>query len=135
METDAMSGSECKEGSCPLCDSIMAGHDEMMAKCRAILSSIGMHKDMIEQWDAMMRTPIFFDSPCTIFGLADRLELTPRQIQQIMDIGNNSRAEALNVLNNKQREVIGKFQDSPMPMMRMCKNMMGKMGMQVEDGP
>lgn len=125
-----MSSGEGMPGMCPMCAGMMGGQKsdgDMMAQCKGMMNKMGMSEDMVKRWDAMMHTPIFLDSPCAIYGQADRLGLTDEQRQQLIDIENEARAKSMGVLTDEQRETLGDVPDTPMPMVKMCQEMQSKM--------
>jgi hypothetical protein len=126
-----MNGGEGMQAMGPMCATMMGamgGQDgDMMAQCKNMMSQMGMPEDMVKRWDTMMRTPIFMDSPCAIYGQAETLNLTEEQKQQLIDIENQARAKSMAVLTDEQRETLGDLPDKPMPMMKMCGEMKSRM--------
>jgi hypothetical protein len=126
-----MNGGEGMQDMCPMCATMMGnmgGQDgDMMAQCQNMMGQMGMSEDMVKRWDTMMRTPIFMNSPCAIYGQAETLNLTEEQKQQLIDIENQARAKSMAVLTDEQRETLGDLPDKPMPMMEMCGQMKSRM--------
>ena len=104
-----------------------SGQTPMCPMCMNMMAVSDMPDAMRMRMDVMMRTPIYADSPCAIYGRADRLGLTDEQQAQLAEIENEVRQKALDVLTPEQREALGELPDSPMTMMQMCKRMSARM--------
>jgi YHS domain-containing protein len=75
----------------------------------------------------MMRTPIFIDSPCAIYGQAEALKLSEEQKEKLIEIENEARKKAMDVLTDEQKKKMGDIPNKPMAMAQMCQQMCGKM--------
>lgn len=131
-----MNGGQGMTGMCPMCEGMMGqkgGDGDMMAQCQGMMEKMGMPEDMVNRWQTMMRTPIFMDSPCAIYGQSARLDLTDEQKQQLIDIENEARAKSMAVLTDEQRDTLGDLPDKPMPMMKMCNDMQSRMKPMMKD--
>ncbi len=108
-------------------EAAMMGPEDMMARCMGMMKKMDMSEMMMKRMDAMMKTPIFLDSPCAVYGQKDRLDLTEEQQQQLIRIENDAREKSLAVLTAEQKKTLGELPDKPMAMMKMCRKMGGKM--------
>ena len=99
----------------------------MMQRCMKMMQKAGVTPAMMQRCQVMMRTPIFADSPCAIYGQADVLRLSEGQKKQLMNIENEARRKALAVLTDEQVKKMGDISEKPMPMAQMCQQMCSKM--------
>lgn len=82
---------------------------------------------MMQRCQVMMQTPIFIDSPYAIYGQANILDLSEDQKERLIEIENEARTKALDVLNEEQKKKMGDIPEEPMAMAQMCQQMCSKM--------
>lgn len=104
-----------------------SGSQAMMQRCMDMMQKAGVTPAMMQRCSMMMRTPIFTDSPCAIYGQADILKLSEEQKKKLTEIEKEARKKALAVLTDEQRKKMGDIPDKPMAMARMCQQMCSKM--------
>ena len=99
----------------------------MMQQCMGMMQEAGVPAEMMRRCQVMMKTPIFLDSPCAVFGQAKSLGLSDAQKKQLTEIENDARKKAMAVLTPEQRDKMGKVPTTPMAMAQVCQQICGKM--------
>ena len=97
-------------------------------KMKQMMEKMG-DNPMMAQCMNMMRTPIFPDSPCSVFALKEQLGLSEEQAKNLGAIEERARAEARKTLTEEQAkkfEVLTKDW-KPMSMMEEMQTMMPQM--------
>lgn len=123
--------------NCPWCPMARASKDtegkntsdtQMTCNCPwCMMQKAGVTPAVIRRCEVMMRTPIFIDSPCAIYGQADELKLSEEQKKKLIEIENEARKKAMDVLSDEQKKSMGDISDKPMAMAQMCQQMCSKM--------
>ncbi|MFQ6099321.1 MAG: hypothetical protein ACE5O2_16435 [Armatimonadota bacterium] len=80
----------------------------------------GLSAETMRRAQAVMKMPVFLDSPAAIVGQADKLGLSDEQTQRLTEIENDARKKALAVLTEEQRDKLGEVRDEPITMMAIC---------------
>lgn len=70
---------------------------------------------------AMKDVALFADSPPVLLGQAEQLNLTQQQQEQLQEIGESARKQALAVLNAEQRGQVARAPSGPLSMMQLAK--------------
>jgi YHS domain-containing protein len=104
-----------------------AGHQTIMQCCMSMMQKAGVKPEMIRRCQTMMRTPIFIDSPCAVYGQAGILKLSEEQKKKLIEIENEARKKAFAVLTEEQKKQMGDIPEKPMAMAQMCQQMCSKM--------
>jgi hypothetical protein len=99
----------------------------MMRQCMGMMKKMGMSQEMMDRMGVMMQTPIFMDSPCAVYGQADRLGLTDEQKSRLVEIEDEARKQSLAVLTDGQRKMVESAPEGAMPMAQMRQKMFEKM--------
>lgn len=94
-----------------------------------MMKNMGMSDNMMSQCMNMMRTPIFPDSPFSIFALKQQLGLTEEQMKKLGSIEEKARSEARKVLTEEQTKKFSELVKNwkPMSMMEGMQTMMPEM--------
>jgi YHS domain-containing protein len=120
---------------CPMSGSAKAGKTDaatgpqarMQCCCMSMMHKAGVKPEMMRRCQAMMQTPIFLDSPCSVYGQADVLKLSEEQKKKLIEIEKEARDKAIEVLTDEQKKQMGEIPDKPMTMAQMCQQMCSKM--------
>ncbi len=112
---------KCDKGGMPI------SPQAMMQQCMGMMRQAGVSEEMMRRCQVMIKTPIFLDSPCAVFGQAKSLGLSDAQKKRLATIEKESREKAMAVLTPEQRNKMGKIPPTPMAMGQVCQQMCGKM--------
>lgn len=105
----------------------MGPSEQTRGAMSGMMKQSDMPQEMMRRWEVMMRTPIYLDSPCALYGQADSLGLSKEQEKKLQEIEDEARAKAQAVLTTEQRKKLGEIPDTPVAMMQMCQQMRAKM--------
>ena len=102
---------------------------QMMRKCGMMMKKAGMSEQEIAAFQAVHQMPIHVDSPSIILGRAEELNLTAEQKEKLRAIESDARQRARDVLDQQQKDKLGKPFGQPTSLMDVCRKMhQGKMG-------
>lgn len=99
----------------------------MMHHRMEMLRKAGVSEETLQQWQVLMKTQFYMDSPAALLAQADDLGLSQDQKQKLMAIQNDSRTKAGNVLTDEQRTRLQKHVGTPISFARLHKTIMNKM--------
>ena len=103
-----------------------------MKEMQAKMKEAGVSGETMETHMAMMKAPLYLDSPEMLLGQGDALGLTDDQKARLAEVVDDSRAEAAAVLTEAQLATLGQVPDKAMTMMEMRGEMMKKMAPMME---
>jgi hypothetical protein len=124
--------------SCPCCGMTMGGMKGgadmagRMKEMQAKMKEAGVSEETMKAHMAMMKAPLYLDSPEMLLGQADALGLTDDQKAQLTEVVSESRAKAAAVLTEAQVAQLGPVAEKPMTLMEMRAEMMKKMAPMME---
>ena len=87
----------------------MTGKDKGSMDAERKLRKHGISDDKIQQWQGIMHTPIYTNSPGFLLGLKEHLNLTSDQQQQLQTLNEQSRTQAQQILTQEQRDKLAKL--------------------------
>ena len=98
----------------------------MMHQMMGMMEQTGVDTGMMRRCMAMMRNPVFFDSPSAVIAQAESLGLSDEQVKRLREIEKEARQKARTVLTEEQIKKMGEVPDKPMPMTEICETMYAK---------
>lgn len=78
------------------------------------------------QYETLMQTKIYLDSPAAIMARTKALNLTVEQKQKLLEIEKQARERALAVLTPQQRQMTGNVSATPISIASLFQNLFGK---------
>lgn len=112
---------------CPACMMFKSKKGAMTEGMKKFMAEAGITDGMIARGRALMHAPLYMDSLSVLLGKAKALDLTDSQKDKLIGIEKQARKEAIAVLNQSQKSILGEIPEQPVTTREHMKEMHRKM--------